>query len=198
LNENDNPRNDNGIAPPVAPEREVPDLPLYNQKQEAGQGDYLKTLAQVENAGRDTPDKNPNSSATGKYQITDGTWKGLQNKYPQFRNKDKNDPAVQEEATLVLQQESDDAITAAGLTPDDDTRSFVHFLGETDARKLLPKLNSRISAAKLAPRAAKSNPEYFYEKMPNGKRRERTPKEVFEYRKMKMSKAENEIQLARK
>jgi len=194
-----NPQPSEPVAPPVTPERDVPNIPLYNQKQEAGQGDYLKTLAQVENAGRDTPDKNPNSSATGKYQIANDTWAGLQENYPEkFRGKDKNDPTVQEEATLVLQKESDDAITAAGLTPDDDTRSFVHFLGETDARKLLPKLNSKISAAKLAPRAAKSNPEYFYEKLPNGKRRERTPKEVFEYRKMKMSKAENEIQLARK
>lgn len=187
----------NGTLPPVTPERDVPNIPLYNKKQEAGQSDYLDKLYQVESGGN-AQAANPKSTATGLAQITDGTWRGLQRKYPQFRGKNKNDPTVQEEATLVLQQESDDAITAAGLTPDDDTRSFVHFLGETDSRKLLKNLDSNIPAAKLTPAAARSNPEYFYERTKSGMRRARTPREVFEFRKRKMSKAENEIQLARR
>lgn len=180
--------------PGVAPEGGFTPPP-FEQKQEAS---YLDKLKQVENAGKDTADKNPVSSATGPFQIVDSTWSNLQRDYPQFRGKDKNDPSVQEEATLVLQKESDDSIVAAGLTPDDNTRSFVHFLGETNARKLLKKLDSKIPAARLAPAAAKSNPEYFYEKLPNGRKRARTPREVFDYRVKKMSKAESEYQTARK
>ncbi len=46
-----------------------------------GMGDYLRTVGGVESGGSDTA-KNPESTATGRYQFTQGTWNGLAKKYP--------------------------------------------------------------------------------------------------------------------
>lgn len=123
--------------------------------------DLQSRIQQAESGGNPNA-KNPNSSASGLYQFTDGTWKGLINNYPEagLQNYQKNDPKAQQIAMALLTDENTRAYNKAGIQPNDADLYAAHFLGAPSAVKA--KLNPQAIGAALFPQAAKSNPTIFY------------------------------------
>lgn len=77
----------------------------------------LRRTAAGESAGNDSA-KNPYSSASGRYQITDGLWRGLQRNYPDAGLTDKNDPNQQAKGyALIMNREVNPAFQKAGYSP---------------------------------------------------------------------------------
>lgn len=77
----------------------------------------LRRTAAGESAGNDSA-KNPYSSASGRYQITDGLWQGLQKNYPDAGLTDKNDSNQQAKGyALIMNNEVNPAFRKSGYEP---------------------------------------------------------------------------------
>jgi len=134
---------------------------------------FLDRVAMAESGG------NPNaraktSSASGMYQFTDPTWKGMVKNYGAQTGitlADKNDPAKQKIMAELLTQENTNAYNKAGIQPDEADLYMAHFLGGPSAVKARKNLNA--VGAELFPAAAQANKNIFYK---NG--RPRTVEEI--------------------
>ena len=85
---------------------------------------YFEKVKASESAGK-TNAKNKQSSASGLYQFTKGTWEGLG-----YNWNDRFNPKLQEEAMIKYTQKADDQFTKAlGRKPTDADRYGNHFLG---------------------------------------------------------------------
>lgn len=112
---------------------------------------------------------NPNaraktSSASGYYQFTNPTWKGMVEKYGQKTGitlADKNKPDAQEIMVRLLTQENENAYKTAGITPNEADLYAAHFLGAPAAVKA--KKNPNAYGAQLFPAAAQANKNIFFE-----------------------------------
>lgn len=122
--------------------------------------DILDRIAKVE-SGNNPNAKNPNSSASGLFQITDGTWRDLQKKYGLSGN--KNNPKNQRAAAEYLLEENRNALeNALDRDATDGELYIAHFLGPKGAVKLIKNRNSTEPAARLFPAAAKANKNIFF------------------------------------
>lgn len=134
---------------------------------------FLDRVAMAESGG------NPNasaktSSASGMYQFTDPTWRGMVKNYGAqtgITEADKNNPDKQKIMADLLTKENTAAYQNAGVTPNEADLYAAHFLGAPSAVKA--KKNPQAYGAELFPQAAKANPTIFYQ---NG--RPRTNEEI--------------------
>lgn len=123
------------------------------------QSDYLATLRARESGGSDTA-KNPNSSATGRYQFTEPTWMGLIQNHPELglTPDGRLDPAQQERAIPVLTRENATALKAKGLPINPGTLYAAHFLGAPQASEVLGYADSTPLVSALPPEVIQANP----------------------------------------
>lgn len=145
-----------------------PSLPTLAQAGSGGMGDYLNTIRAKESGGNDLA-KNPNSTATGRYQFTAGTWAGLMRQHPELglTPNGRTDPAQQEKAIRVFTDQNARALTAAGIPINPQNLYGAHFLGASGARQFIPGAinNPDAPAASLVgPGVAAANRSVFYNK----------------------------------
>lgn len=127
----------------------------------AGGTDPIARIAAVESGGNDGA-RNPNSSASGRFQIIDSTWNAYAPRLG-LRLEQRNDPAAQEQVARAIQTEAAQAV-GRPLTPGEAYGA--HFLGLGGLRAFLsadPNADARTVYAQAAgPRVAeaafRSNP----------------------------------------
>jgi hypothetical protein len=97
-----------------------------------------RALAMAESGGDDAA-KNPMSSATGRYQFTDGTWKDLTRRHPELEltPNGRTDPAQQERAKAAFDQDNAKVLQTAGYDPDPGNLNLAHRFGAAGATKVL-------------------------------------------------------------
>ena len=144
---------DGGLGPPATPQPQGGPL-AYNAK-----------LTNVESGG-DPNARNPNSSAAGLVQFTDGTWLENFNKtFPaQASMPDpqklalRSNPQVVTPVLNTFTQANEQKLTSAGIPITDMTRYAAHFFGADDATKVL-KADPNVPLANLVQAASiKANP----------------------------------------
>jgi hypothetical protein len=100
--------------------------------------DYVsRTMARE--SGGNARAKNPNSSATGLFQFTRGTWENYMRKYPELGlTKDGiYDPAQQQRAMQAYTNDTRNAYKQLGIQPTDQNLYAGHFLGQAGAVRFL-------------------------------------------------------------
>lgn len=159
-----------GVAAPAssplvalgAPSRNVPSFAQAG----GDMGGYLDTIRAKESGGNDLA-KNPNSTATGRYQFTEKTWAGLARQHPELglTPGGRTDPAQQERAIRVFTQQNAQALSNAGLPINPQNLYGAHFLGASGATKFIPSAinNPDAPAASfVGPGVAAANRTVFY------------------------------------
>jgi hypothetical protein len=101
---------------------------------------YKNRVRGNESGGNDQA-KNPRSSASGRYQITDATWAKLGGD----PNK-RNDPAEQERLMDKLTDQNAGALEHQGIKVTDGNMYLAHFLGAAGAINAIHKPNDQVSA----------------------------------------------------
>lgn len=115
-----------GGAAPAAPSGGVRAEPL------APVGDPLARIAAVESGGNDAA-RNPRSSASGRFQITDGTWRQYAPRLG-LADGDRLNPQAQEAVARAIQR---DAVAAVGRDLSPAEAYGAHFLGIGGLRAFL-------------------------------------------------------------
>lgn len=146
----------------------LPDLgnaPQGNAGSDTLTSDYYTRLAQAESGGNANA-KNPDSSASGLYQFTNGTWRDMVRKYGAaagITEDMKSNPQAQEYMVQKLTEENRSSLRSVlGREPTDGELYLAHFAGAGGAKKMLK--NPEKKAAILLPNAAKSNKSLFYDR----------------------------------
>jgi len=129
---------------------------------------FLRKVAQVESGGNPAA-KNPTSSATGLYQFTDSTWKGVVNQLGlKYNLEDRKDP---KKADLVMREftrlNESYIKPVVGRELNDADRHLGHFLGAGGARTFFKGYNAEPNApvsSVLSPGAIKANKSVVYNK----------------------------------
>jgi len=129
---------------------------------------FLRKVAQVESGGNPAA-KNPTSSATGLYQFTDSTWKGVVNQLGlKYNLEDRKDP---KKADLVMREftrlNESYIKPVVGRELNDADRYLGHFLGAGGARTFFKGYNAEPNApvsSVLSPGAIKANKSVVYNK----------------------------------
>lgn len=95
-------------------------------------------LAHAESGGNDQA-KNPMSSAAGRYQFTDGTWKDVATRHPDLSltPDGRMDPVQQEKAKGAYTGDNDKVLQAAGYEPNRGNEDLAMRFGATGATKVL-------------------------------------------------------------
>ncbi len=141
-------------------------------------GNYYDKLSQAESGGNPNA-ANPNSSATGLYQFTDGTWKAMVDKHGAdlgIGYGDKNDPAAQRVMAELLTNENAQVLeNKTGQTPNDADLYLAHFMGSGKAAQAKQAMGQNNIAANMFPREAQANKSIFYDGQ-----RPRTVDEVYQ------------------
>lgn len=93
-------------------------------------GDYYSSIRAAESGGDDTA-RNPNSTATGRYQFTAPTWQGLMRNHPELglTANGRLDPEQQERAIRVFTEENRATLARSGLPGSNQNLYAAHFLG---------------------------------------------------------------------
>ena len=98
------------------------------------------------------------STAKGIFQITKGTWEGLQAKHPELKGKSVTDPEANILGAGLLMKE----LKEGGLDISDPNKLYAGmFFGGKGSKKFLSAGETEI-ASKVLPDAAGSNPDVFY------------------------------------
>lgn len=163
-------------APTVAPTTS-PTLDFNDLIPQQPQASLQERIGTAESNG-DMAAKNPLSSASGKYQFTDATWKSAVDKWGRrngIKYSDKTNPQAQEYLMAQLTQDNARILQNKGIEPTDGNIYFAHFMGAPAASKAIQMLGKNAIAARSFPDAAKANPTIFFN---NGK--PRTIDEVYE------------------
>ena len=121
---------------------------------------FFANTRRSESGGNDSA-KNPNSSATGRYQFLEGTWSDLAQRHPELglTPDGRTDPAQQEAAMRVFTQENAGTLKGSGVPVNPGTLYAAHFLGAGGAAKVLAgDPNSPVSAY-VDPAVVQANPQ---------------------------------------
>ncbi|MGR3521942.1 MAG: hypothetical protein ACU0FT_04230 [Paracoccus sp. (in: a-proteobacteria)] len=120
---------------------------------------YFAAIKSAESGGR-ADARNPNSTATGLYQFTQGTWEGIRRDHPDLNltRDGRLDPAQQEMAIRAFTQDNADQLRQAGLAVNRGNLYAAHFLGAGDARRVLRASPDAMLTDLLAPQVIASNP----------------------------------------
>ena len=152
---------------PLAAAQSVAKVPTFATA--AGpMGDYLATTRAKESGGNDLA-ANPNSTAKGRYQFTDGTWSDVAKRHPDLGLTPGGwkDPDQQERAMAAFTGDNAKALTAAGIPINPGNLYVAHFLGEAGGPKFIAGAMSNPDAPAVAfvsPGAARANRSIFFEK----------------------------------
>lgn len=118
---------------------------------------YFEAIRAAESGGNDSA-KNPNSTATGRYQFLTSTWNDLAKRYPQLGLTDRNNPEQQEAAIRVFTRENAGRLADAGIPLSNGNLYAAHFLGSEDAIDVLNADDSTLVSEYVSPRVIKANP----------------------------------------
>jgi len=121
---------------------------------------YYAALRSAESSGNDAA-ANPNSSATGRYQFTKGTWDGLMTTHPELGLTPTGitDPSQQERAVRVLTAQNAKSLSAAGIPVNPGNLYAAHFLGAGGAGNVLTKPDNTPMSALVSPEVVQANPQ---------------------------------------
>ena len=121
---------------------------------------YFASTRRAESGGNDSA-KNPNSSATGRYQFLDATWGDLMQRHPELglTPDGRNDPAQQEAAMKAFTMDNARQLTGAGVGVNPGTLYAAHFLGAGGASKVLSADPSTPVASIVGPEVIQANPQ---------------------------------------
>lgn len=153
-----------------SPQASGPAIPAAPSFAAAGgsMGDYLATTRAKESGGNDLA-ANPNSTAKGRYQFTDGTWAGVAKRHPELGLTPGGwkDPEQQEKAMAAFTGDNANALTAAGIPINPGNLYVTHFLGEAGGPKFIAGAMSNPDAPAVAfvsPGAARANRSIFFDR----------------------------------
>lgn len=121
---------------------------------------YFASTRRSESGGNDNA-KNPNSSATGRYQFLDSTWQGLAQQHPELglTPDGRNDPAQQERAMKAFTMDNARQLKGAGVGVNPGTLYAAHFLGAGGASKVLSAAANTPVASLVGPEVVQANPQ---------------------------------------
>ncbi len=99
---------------------------------------YYAAIRGAESGGNDAA-KNPNSTATGRYQFTEGTWQQLAKQYPQLglTSDGRLDPNQQERAVRAFTADNARTLGRSGIAVNPANLYAAHFLGAGGAQQVL-------------------------------------------------------------
>ncbi|HWU19384.1 MAG TPA: hypothetical protein VN155_17010 [Devosia sp.] len=99
---------------------------------------YFAAIRGAESGGNDQA-ANPNSTAFGRYQFTQGTWADLVQRHPNagLTVGGRGDPAQQEIAIRLFTDENAKTLAGAGISQTNGNLYAAHFLGAGDAVRVL-------------------------------------------------------------
>jgi hypothetical protein len=128
--------------------------------------DILERIALAESGGGPNA-KAATSSASGLFQFTDGTWRSMIKKYggqTGIRLQDKNNPDAQKVMAQRLLDENKQILSSKlQRDPSGGELYIAHFMGPSQAARLIASPQNKIAAA-LFQREAASNRPIFYQK----------------------------------
>lgn len=131
--------------------------------------EFVHKVAKVE-SNLNPNAKNPNSSASGLFQFTNGTWRHLVNQYGKDLDislRDKNNPIANTKmASLYLRDNARKLTRILDREPTQGEVYASHVLGLGGANKLIKNYGKGKIASAIFPKEARVNKEIFYK---NGK-----------------------------
>jgi hypothetical protein len=119
---------------------------------------YLPSIRAAESGGNDSA-KNPTSTATGRYQFLTSTWNGLVDKYPNsgLTKDGRLNGNQQEIAIRLFTAENGRSLRNAGINLNNGTLYAAHFLGASDAVKVLSAPGNTPIESLVAPKVIQAN-----------------------------------------
>ncbi|MTH65077.1 hypothetical protein [Paracoccus shanxieyensis] len=119
---------------------------------------YYASARAAESGGDDTA-KNPNSSATGRYQFVSGTWNQLIRQRPDLglTPEGRLDPAQQERAMRAFTEANAKTLMRGGIAITNGTLYAAHFLGAGGALKVLSAPMSAAVSSVVGPGVVEAN-----------------------------------------
>jgi hypothetical protein len=120
---------------------------------------YFSAIRQAESGGDDSA-KNPNSTATGRYQFLRGTWNDLVDRYPDsgLTKGGRTDPQQNEIAIRLFTAENENVLKQAGVPIGGGTLYSAHFLGAKDAAEVWKAPAQASLASYVTAATIKANP----------------------------------------
>jgi hypothetical protein len=120
---------------------------------------YYSSIRAAESSGNDAA-RNPNSSATGRYQFTEGTWNDLARNNPQLglTPEGRLDPAQQEKAIRAFTGQNAKTLSQAGIQVNPANLYAAHFLGAGGATQALSQADNVPMAQVVGQEVVQANP----------------------------------------
>lgn len=120
---------------------------------------YFGAIRAAESGGNDAA-KNPNSSATGRYQFTSGTWNGLMQQHPELglTAEGRTDPAQQERAIRAFTNDNIGVLRGKGISINPGNLYASHFLGAGGATNVLGQSDDTPMSAAVSSDVIEANP----------------------------------------